>query len=174
MAGLILPYRDVRPAIAPTAWIAPTAAVIGDVAVGADSGIWFACTLRGDVNAIRIGARTNIQDGTVVHVTGGGHATHVGDGVTVGHGAVLHACTLEDGAFVGMQACVMDGAVVEAGAMVAAGALVTPGVRVPSGELWAGRPAKLMRVLSDGERASIPDSAERYVRLAAEYRSAHG
>jgi len=174
MAGLILPYRDIRPTLDETVWIAPTAAVIGDVEIGAGSGIWFGCTVRGDVNEIRIGARTNIQDATVIHVTGGGHGTYVGDGVTVGHGAILHACTLEDGSFVGMQACVMDAAVVESGGMVAAGALVTPGVRVPAGELWGGRPAKLMRALSERERESIAASAQRYAALAAEYRAAQG
>ena len=136
--------------------------------------------LRGDGNVIRIGARTNIQDGTVIHVNqekdGGrgksGLACNIGADVTVGHLALLHACTLEDGSFVGMKACVMDGAVVETGGMVAAGALVTPGKRVRKGELWAGSPAKLMRALTDAELKYFGYSAQHYAELAASYRNA--
>lgn len=171
-AGLILSYRSAYPRLAADVFVAPTACVIGDVEVGAGTGLWFGVVVRGDVNDIRIGARTNIQDGTVIHVTGGGHGTRIGDGVTVGHMAVLHACTLEDGSFVGMTACVMDGAVVESGAMVAAGALVTPNKRVPSGELWAGSPARFMRKLTEAEKDYIPVSADKYAKLAAEYREA--
>jgi carbonic anhydrase/acetyltransferase-like protein (isoleucine patch superfamily) len=170
MTGILLPWKGIHPQIADDVWIAPNAAVIGDVVIGARSGIWFACTVRGDVNEIRIGARTNIQDGTVIHVTGGGHGTYIGDDVTVGHGAILHACTLEDGSFVGMQACVMDGAVVETGAMVAAGALVTPGKRVPAGEVWAGRPARMLRAMTEEETAYIPVSAAKYADVADAYR----
>lgn len=165
-----LPYRGVLPTIHATAFVAPGAQVIGDVEIGEGSSLWFNVVLRGDVNHIRIGARTNVQDGTVVHVTGGGHSTIVGDDVTIGHMALLHACTLESGSFVGMRACVMDGAVVESGAMVAAGALVTPGKRVKSGELWAGAPAKFMRNLTEAEQAEIVDSARRYAELARRYR----
>ena len=172
MPSNILPYRGVMPTIADAAWVAPSAWVIGDAVIGPETGIWFGCTVRGDVNEIRIGARTNIQDGTVVHVTGGGHGTYIGDNVTVGHAAILHACTVEDLAFIGMQACVMDGVVMESGAMVAAGALVTPGKRVPAGQLWAGRPAKPMRALTPEEAADIPASAERYVQLARNYLTA--
>lgn len=171
-----LAYGGVEPRIAGTAFVAPTAVVAGDVEVGEGSSLWFGVIARGDVNAIRIGARTNIQDGTVVHVTGrweggAGHATRIGDGVTVGHLAVLHGCTLEDGSFVGMRACVMDGAVVETGAMVAAGALVTPGKRVLRGQLWAGSPARHSRDLTPDEVANIGRSAQRYVDLAASYRA---
>lgn len=138
MNSVILPFKNILPRIAAGVFVAPTAAVIGDVEIGEDSSIWFGCTVRGDVNNVVIGKRTNIQDGTVIHVSNSLQGTYIGDDVTVGHMALLHACTIEDGAFVGMKACVMDGAVVEAGAMVAAGALVTPGKRVPKGQLWAG------------------------------------
>ena len=169
MAGLILAYRGVLPKIAPDVWVAPNAAVIGDVEIGAGSGVWFACTVRGDVNEIRIGAVTNMQDGTVIHVSKDGQGTYIGDGVTIGHAAIVHACTLGDGCFIGMQACVMDDAVVEAGAMVAAGALVTPGKRVLSGQLWTGRPARHTRDLTEQEAAYIAKSSSRYAALAAEY-----
>ena len=119
-----------------------TATVIGDVEIGAETNIWFGCLVRGDMNIIRIGKRVNIQDLTVVHVDSQKYGTFIGDDVTIGHSAVIHACTLQDRCFVGMQACVMDGAVVETGAMVAAGALVPPGKTVKAGQLWAGTPAR--------------------------------
>lgn len=157
------------PVIDDSAFLAGTCVITGDVEIGAESSVWFGCTLRGDVNYIRIGKRTNIQDHSMIHVSSFGHATIIGDDVTVGHMALLHACTIEDGAFVGMKACVMDGAVIEKGAMVAAGALVPPGKRVPSGELWAGSPAKLMRALTDKDREHMAWSAAHYVRLASDY-----
>ncbi|MCB1556118.1 MAG: gamma carbonic anhydrase family protein [Alphaproteobacteria bacterium] len=166
---IILPYKNISPRIADTAFVAPNAAICGDVEIGADSGIWFSCAIRGDVNEVRIGARTNIQDGTVVHCTYKGHGTYIGDDVTVGHGAILHACTVEDFGFVGMQACVMDGSVIESHAMLAAGALLTPGKHVPTGQLWAGRPAKYMRDLTQEERDYILWSAGHYVALAKAY-----
>lgn len=167
---IILPWKDIPPQIDPTAFVAPGAVVIGDTRIGADSSIWFNCTLRGDVNEIRVGARSNIQDGTVVHVTKGGHGTYIGDDVLVGHSCTLHACTLESGAFVGMGATILDGAVVEGGAMVAAGAMVTPGKRIPRGELWAGSPAKKMRDLSDDEMAGFIRQCGHYVEMARGYR----
>jgi carbonic anhydrase/acetyltransferase-like protein (isoleucine patch superfamily) len=175
MPALIKPFEGATPKIAPDAFIAETAVVIGSVEVGAESSIWYGCVLRGDSNSIKIGARTNIQDGTIIHVNheregAAGTKTTIGSDVTVGHMALLHACTLEDGSFVGMKACVMDGVVVESGAMVAAGALVTPGKRVKRGELWAGSPAKLMRPLSEKEIAYFAYSARHYAELAASYR----
>jgi gamma-carbonic anhydrase len=170
MSPLILPYQGVLPTIADDAFIAPNAVVIGDVVIGAGSSVWFNCVIRGDVHEIRIGQRTNIQDGTVVHVTGGRLGTYIGSDITIGHGAVLHACTLEDSCFIGMGATLLDGVVVESGAMVAAGAVVTPGKRVKSGELWAGNPAKLLRALSPDDMAFFPKSAANYVDLAGRYR----
>jgi carbonic anhydrase/acetyltransferase-like protein (isoleucine patch superfamily) len=157
--------------------VAETAVVIGDVVIGEEASIWYGCVLRGDSNSIRVGARTNIQDGTIVHVNheregAAGTRTIIGADVTIGHMALIHACTLEDGCFIGMKACVMDGAVVESGAMVAAGALVTPGKRVKRGELWAGSPARLMRTLGDTELKYFDDVAEHYAELAASYRKA--
>ncbi len=170
-APIILPWQGIKPTIDASAFIAPGAVVIGDTVIGADSSVWFNCTVRGDVNEIRIGARSNIQDGTVVHVTKGGHGTYIGDDVLVGHGCTLHACTLESGAFVGMGATVLDGVVVEGGAMVAAGAMVTPGKRIPRGELWAGSPAKRMRTLSEDEMEGFIKQCGHYAAYAREYRA---
>jgi carbonic anhydrase/acetyltransferase-like protein (isoleucine patch superfamily) len=165
----IMPYRNIMPKMEEDVFIAPTASVIGDVHIGAQSNIWFGVTIRGDVHEIRIGARTNIQDGSVIHVTRGVSGTYIGDGVTIGHMALLHACRVEDHAFVGMGAIILDEAIVETGAMLAAGAMLTPGKRVPSGELWAGRPATFMRRLTPQDTDFFPVSAENYVRLAKEY-----
>ncbi len=170
MPGLTMPYKGVHPHLDTSVFLAETAVVIGDVKAAADTGIWFGCVLRGDVNEIRIGARTNIQDGTVIHVASKGQGTYIGNDITIGHMAVLHACTLDSSCFIGMKACVMDGAHVESGAMVAAGALVTPGKRVPSGQLWAGSPAKYVRDLTEAEIAGFATSAAHYADLARYYR----
>lgn len=169
MAGIILPYRDILPKIAPSAFIAPTATVIGDVEIGEDAGIWFGCIIRGDVNIIRIGARTNIQDGTIVHVMRDTHPTTLGDEVTVGHAAVLHGCTLHDRVLVGMGAVILNGAVVESDSIIAAGALVVEGARIPARSLVMGRPAAVKRALTDQEVASIRDYAARYVKYRLDY-----
>ena len=157
------------PKIDPTAWIALGAVVIGDVEIGANANIWFGCVIRGDVQSIRIGESTNVQDGTVIHVTRGDGPTIIGKGITIGHSALLHACTLEDGCFIGMHATVMDKAVVESGAMVASAALVAPNKRIPRGQIWGGNPAKFMRELTEKEFAYIKISEENYIRLAKEY-----
>ncbi len=167
---LILPYRGVTPEIDPSAFIAPGVIIIGDVVIGPESSIWPGCVLRGDMHAIRIGMRTNIQDGTVVHVTAGGQGTRIGDNVTVGHMALLHDCTVESFAFVGMKATLMDGAKLESHAVLAAGALLTPGKVVPSRQLWAGSPAKFMRNLSDVDQKEFEFRAQEYVDLAKTYR----
>lgn len=158
------------PNISPKAFIAPSASVIGDVTIGERSSVWYNSVVRGDVNYVKIGSDTNIQDGSVVHVSrsnigGAVLPTIIGDRVTVGHSAVLHACTLEDESFIGMGASILDGAVVGSKAMIAAGALVTPGTKVPSGELWAGVPAKYMRKLSDEELAHLKTSSTNYAEL---------
>lgn len=167
--AIIKPFKGISPRIGKDVFLADNAVVAGDVEIGDGSSVWFGCTVRGDVNDIKIGARTNIQDGTVIHVSSKLQGTYIGNDVTVGHMALLHACTIEDTAFIGMMACVMDGAFVETGAMVAAGALVTPGKRVLSGQLWGGSPARFMRELTPEEKDYIPYSAGHYVRLAREY-----
>lgn len=168
--SFILPFADKHPVIAPDAFVAPNATVIGDTEIGARSSIWFGVVLRGDVNRIRVGSDTNIQDGSIVHVTRAKFATEIGSGVTIGHLALVHGCRLEDRCFVGMQATLMDGCVIESQGMLAAGALLTPGKRIAAGELWAGRPAKLMRRLDADELQNIVETAAHYARLGETYR----
>ena len=170
----ILSYQGVLPTIASDSFVAPGASIIGDVEIGSQVGIWFNCVLRGDVAEIRVGDRTNIQDGTTIHVTRNGHPTLIGSGVTIGHKALLHACKLEDSCFIGMGATIMDDVVVESGAMVAAGALVTPGKIIPKGQIWAGNPAKYFRDLTEQEAAFIKISEQNYVKHVEEYLLEHG
>ncbi len=170
--GVILPFKDKHPQIDETAFIAENAIIIGDVTIGTKSSIWYSCVLRGDMNFIRIGNDTNIQDGTVVHVDSKGYPTILGDRVTVGHMALLHACTLEDDSMIGMQACVMDGAVVGEGSLIAAGALVTPGKQIGPGEVWAGRPAKFLRKVGPNDQKMLDYIWPVYDDLSAEYRLA--
>jgi carbonic anhydrase/acetyltransferase-like protein (isoleucine patch superfamily) len=177
LAPIILPYRGILPKIDASAFIAPGAVVIGDVEIGPESSIWFGCVLRGDVNVIRIGARSNLQDGTIVHVASRTNAKHaqgtfIGDDVTVGHGALLHACTLENGSFAGMKAVAMDGSKIESGGMLGAGALLTPGKIVVKGQLWAGNPAKFLRELTPEDMTQFELRAKQYVELGKEYRRA--
>jgi carbonic anhydrase/acetyltransferase-like protein (isoleucine patch superfamily) len=169
MSGILLPFKGVTPTIGRNVFIAPTAAVIGDVVIGENSSLWFGVTARGDVHEIRIGSNTNIQDGSVLHVTGGKYGCYVGSNVTIGHGAIIHACRLEDWSFIGMGAIILDGAVVEGQSMVAAGAVVTPGKRVPKGELWAGNPAKKIKDLTEQDLANFAFSAPHYAELSGEY-----
>lgn len=169
MTHKLIPYKGILPKIAADAFIAPSADIIGDVEIGSKTGIWFGCVLRGDVAEIRVGDRTNIQDGTIIHVTRGGHPTLIGSGVTIGHQALLHAAKLEDSCFVGMGATIMDDVLVESGAMVAAGALITPGKTVKKGQIWAGNPGKFFRDLTEAETAFIKISENNYVKHVEEY-----
>jgi gamma-carbonic anhydrase len=168
--SVILAYDGKSPVLAPTSWVAPGAVVIGDVELGEGSSVWFQTVVRGDVHRIRIGARTNVQDHSTVHVTGGSHPTIVGDDVTVGHRVVLHGCTVGDRCLVGIGAIVLDGAVLEPESMVGAGALVPPGMVVPSGKLVLGAPARVKRDLTPEELAFFRTSAARYAGYAARYR----
>ena len=170
-APLILPYAGIWPTIDDSAFIAPGAVVIGNVTIGPEVGIWFGCVVRGDVQSISIGARTNVQDGTVIHVTRGDGPTTIGTGITIGHRALLHACTLEDGCFIGMGSTLLDAATVKTGGMLAAGATLTPGKTIPYGELWAGNPARLMRPMKQQEIDFIKKSEENYVKHVHEYRA---
>jgi len=168
--ALVRPHRGKAPRVDPAAFAVDGATVIGDVEVGPGSSIWFGAIVRGDVNSVRIGARTNLQDQVVVHVTGGTHPTVVGDEVTVGHRVVLHGCTIHDRCLIGIGAIVMDGAVVGPDAMVGAGALVPPGMVVPPGTLVVGAPAKVKRALTAAELAQLKASAARYAGYADQYR----
>ena len=165
----VYPYNEVRPRLGERVFVAPGAAVVGDVEAGDDCSFWFHTVARGDVHRIRVGARTNVQDGTVLHVTHDTHPLTIGEGVVIGHSAVVHGCTIEDGALIGIGARVLDGAVVESGAWIAAGALVAPGHRIPAHQLALGVPARVARPLAEAQRALIPDIAARYVRLKDEY-----
>ena len=172
MSGpLVIPFRNRLPRIDHGAWGAPTAVIIGDTEIASHANVWFGCVLRGDIAPIRVGAYANVQDGTVVHVSSElNEGTRIGAHVTIGHMALIHACTLEDASFIGMKACVMDGAVVETGAWVAAGAVVTPGKRVPKGQLWAGTPARYLREVNEEEARYIGELPRHYAALAAAYR----
>ncbi len=168
----LLPFSGKAPSVDPAGFVAPGARLIGDVEIGPEASIWYNCVLRGDVNRILVGARSNLQDGTVVHVDsprGGsdsGLPTIIGEDVLIGHMAMIHGCILHDRAFVGLGAIVMDGCEIESGGMLAAGAMLTPGRRIPAGQLWAGRPAKYVRDLSEAEMAMHQMGVAHYVALA--------
>ncbi|MBC7520525.1 MAG: gamma carbonic anhydrase family protein [Sandarakinorhabdus sp.] len=167
----IYPFNNIHPDIAESAFIAPGARVIGDVKIGADSSIWYNVVLRGDVERITVGARSNIQDGSIVHVTRARHGTEIGDDVLIGHLAMVHGCVIENHGFIGLGAIVMDNCVVETGGMLAAGALLTPGKRIGTGELWTGRPAKFARMLTDDETRINRAGCAGYVELAKAHKA---
>jgi carbonic anhydrase/acetyltransferase-like protein (isoleucine patch superfamily) len=166
----ILPYRGRWPRIDPSAWIAPGASVVGDVAIGRDSSVWYGCVLRGDVHAIRIGARSNVQDLSVLHVTKDRFPCEVGDEVTIGHRAVVHGCRVGHGALVGIGAIVLDGAELGAEAWIAAGGLLAPGAAIAPRTLALGSPAKPARPLREDELAAQRERTLEYVRTAARHR----
>jgi carbonic anhydrase/acetyltransferase-like protein (isoleucine patch superfamily) len=170
VAPLILPFEGKTPKIHDTAFVAPGAVIIGDVEIGPQASIWYNCVVRADINIIRIGARTNVQDGSVIHVESdygdGGHPAIIGEDVLIGHMAIVHGCTLHDRAFVGMGAIVMDGCTIEGDAMLAAGAMLTPGKTLPSRQLWSGRPARYMRDLDGQAVANMQRGVTGYVHEA--------
>ena len=166
-------YLDAKPSVHPTAFVAPGAAIVGDVTLGEEASVWFHTTLRADLNRIVIGPRSNVQDGAVVHLADD-LGTTVGELVTVGHKAILHACTVADEVLVGMGAIILDGAEIGARSIIGAGALVTGGKKIPPGSLVLGSPAKVVRTLSSEEQAGIRVWAEKYVALARAYRQRAG
>ncbi len=173
---MLLRYKEWFPQRAEGVWIAPDATVIGNVEIGKDSSIWFGCVVRGDVHYIKIGERTNIQDLSMIHVThykkpdmSDGHPTIIGNDVTIGHRVMLHGCTIEDACLIGMNATILDGAVIGKESIVGAGALVTGGKKFPPRSLILGSPAKVVRQLSDEEVAELYASAKRYVNFKNEY-----
>ncbi len=168
--AIVMPYKGVWPTVDPRALVLPNATVVGDVCLGPESSVWFGAVVRGDDGPIRIGTGSNVQDGSVIHVSDT-FPTRIGDWVTIGHCVHLHACTLEDECLIGSGAIVLDGATDERHGQVAAGALVSPGKTVRSGELWAGVPARKLRDLTPEEIAGIRGNAEWYVHEVGEYRN---
>ena len=175
----LIPFGGKAPLIDPAAFVAPGARLIGDIEIGPDASVWYNCVLRGDMNRIRIGARSNVQDGSVIHVDpprpGGpetGYPCLIGEDVLIGHLAMVHGCTLHDRAFVGLGAIVMDGCEIEGDAMLAAGAMLTQGKRIPAGQLWAGRPARYLRDLGEADLAGMRMGVAHYVALAKLHKAA--
>ena len=166
---MLRPFRSITPTVHPTAYIDESAQVIGDVEIGQESSVWMNVVIRGDVNIIRIGDRTNIQDGTVIHVMRDTHATRLGHDVTVGHAAILHGCTIHDRVLIGMGSMLLNGAEIGEDSIVAAGTLVPEGKKFPPRSLLMGRPAVLKRALSDADVASVLGYAQRYVGYRKDY-----
>ena len=162
-------FRGILPTVDPSAYVDESAQVIGDVHIGPESSVWMNVVIRGDVNAIRIGARTNVQDGTVVHVQSGTHPTTIGDEVTIGHGAIVHGCTIEDRCLIGMGAILLNGVRVGAESIVAAGSLLPENFQVPPRSLVMGSPAKVRRSLADADVGSIRRYAANYVAYRLDY-----
>ena len=166
---MLLKYKNHYPKIHPSVYISEGVYIIGDVEIDADSNVWFSSVIRGDVAKVVIGKGTNVQDGCVIHTSRHNGPTHIGSYVTIGHSAVVHACTLQDYSFIGMKALVMDKAIVETFGFLAAGAVLSPGKVVKSRELWAGVPAKYVRDLTDAEVENIKESAQNYMNLSRDY-----
>ena len=167
--ALIRSYKSVEPKIHPSVFVAENAVIIGDVEIGEDSSVWYGAVIRGDVNYIRIGKGTNVQDNSVVHVTHDTHPTIIGDYVTIGHRVIIHGCTIGNKVLVGMGAVIMDGVKINDYVLVGAGALITPGKEIPSGVLVAGLPAKVVRDLKPEEIKLIEESAFNYIKYKQEY-----
>ena len=168
---MLRPYRSIHPTVHPSAFVDVSAQVIGDVHIGSESSVWMNVVVRGDVHYIRIGARTNIQDLTMVHVMRDTSPTVIGDNVTIGHSAVVHGCTIEDRCLIGMGAILLNGCVVGTGSIVAAGTLVPEGMAIPPGSMVMGVPGKVRRVLTPEEDASIKWYADNYVRYRLEFQA---
>lgn len=166
---MLRPYRGVLPRVHPAAYIDHSAQVIGDVEIGEESSVWMCVVIRGDVHRIRIGRRSNVQDGTIVHVMKDTHPTIIGDNVTIGHAAVVHGCTIENQCLIGMGAILLNGVTVGTGSIVAAGTLLPEGTQVPARSLVMGSPGKLRRTLDDGDVAEIQMYADRYVAYRLDY-----
>ena len=166
---MIYEFLGIQPRYDDSNFIAPSADIIGDVALGSESSVWFNTTIRGDVNWISIGRRSNIQDNCCVHVTTQTAPTRIGDEVTIGHSAVIHGCTIENRVLIGMQALIMDHAEVQSECMIAAGSLVPPGKKLVAGYLYKGSPAKAVRELTDEEKASLKQYADNYVKYSRAY-----
>jgi carbonic anhydrase/acetyltransferase-like protein (isoleucine patch superfamily) len=166
---MLRPYRGMLPRVHPTAFIDDSAQVIGDVEIGEETSVWMCVVIRGDVNHIRIGRRSNVQDGTIVHVMRHTHPTRIGDDVTIGHAAVVHGCTIEDRCLIGMGAILLNGVTVGSGSIIAAGSLLPEGTQVPPRSLVMGSPGKVRRTLSDGDLDEIQMYADRYVAYRLDY-----
>ncbi len=166
---MIIDYQGKRPQIHPSVFLAPTAVVIGDVVIGEGSSVWFGAVVRGDIHSVRIGCRVNIQDMVMIHVDAPDHPTRIADDVTLGHRAIVHGCTLEEGSLIGMGSVVMNGVTIGEGSLVAAGALVTENKVIPPRSLVAGIPGKVLRKLSEEEAEGLKKHARQYAGLAATY-----
>ena len=167
---MILAYGEDSPSLGRDVFVAPTATVMGKVTLGDESSIWYGSVLRGDVGSIHIGARTNIQDLSLIHVTTNLHDAWIGDDVTVGHRVILHGCTVKAGALIGMGAVILDGAVIGEGSLIGAGALITPRTEIPPGSLVLGSPGKVVKTLGEKEQRELADSAKHYVEIAKRHR----
>ena len=166
---MILPYDGKTPEIDESCYIAPDAVIAGDVKIGAESSVWFKAVIRGDINYVRIGRFTNIQDGCIVHVTGGTSPTGIGDHVVVGHGAIIHGCTVENGCLIGMGSIILDDSVIGAGSLIAAGSVIKPRTVVPPNSMMAGNPAVFKRQVSEEEMRSFMEWARDYREYSREY-----
>jgi carbonic anhydrase/acetyltransferase-like protein (isoleucine patch superfamily) len=167
--SVLRPFRSIHPTVHPSAFVDQSAQVIGDVHIGAESSVWMNVVIRGDVHYIRIGARTNVQDGTVVHVMRETHPTVIGDDVTIGHGAIVHGCTIENRCLIGMGAILLNGCRIGSGSIVAAGSLVVEGAVIPPGSMVKGTPGRVWRQLTAEEDASLKWYADNYVRYRLDF-----